>query len=140
MRFRSKKDTWLIALIGFSILSLFVAFAAQLKAGAVGGSIISAAVFVSLSGWCLWMLSSTHYTFGNDALNVQCGPLRWKVPYSQVRLATPTRNPASSPALSLDRLRIDYGAGRFILVSPLDKAGFLGELRARCSNLSLERP
>ena len=38
---------------------------------------------------------------------------------------TETRNPLSSPALSLDRLRIRYGADKHIMVSPDDKTGFL---------------
>ena len=40
----------------------------------------------------------------------------------------PTRNPLSSPALSLDRLRIDYGSGRSIMVSPEDKDKFIGDI------------
>jgi hypothetical protein len=48
-----------------------------------------------------------------------------------IRTVTPTRNPLSSPALSLDRLRIDYGRGRRIMVSPRDPGAFLRELRRR---------
>ena len=36
-----------------------------------------------------------------------------------------TRNPLSSPALSMDRLSIRYGKGRRIMISPADQAGFL---------------
>jgi hypothetical protein len=38
---------------------------------------------------------------------------------------TESRSPFSSPALSLDRLQIDYGAGKSILISPADKEGFI---------------
>jgi hypothetical protein len=43
---------------------------------------------------------------------------------------TPTSNPLSSPALSLDRLRIDYGKGRSVMISPRDKQGFLGAMES----------
>jgi hypothetical protein len=43
----------------------------------------------------------------------------------------PTRNPLSSPALSLDRLRIEYGQGRAIMISPADKGPFLRALEER---------
>ena len=49
-----------------------------------------------------------------------------------IREVRPTTNPLSAPALSLDRLRIDYEEGgrvRSLLVSPKDKEGFLQELR-----------
>jgi hypothetical protein len=42
-----------------------------------------------------------------------------------------TRNPASSPALSLDRLLIRYGGGSEIMVSPADKAGFMAAIKKR---------
>ena len=42
----------------------------------------------------------------------------------------PTRNPAGSPALSLDRLRVQYGQGFFkgVMISPVDRNRFLDEL------------
>jgi hypothetical protein len=70
------------------------------------------------------MLVGTHYTVAGDTLRVACGPFRWKVPIDAIQSVEATRSPLSSPALSLDRLRIHYGKRR-IMVSPSDKAGFL---------------
>ena len=57
------------------------------------------------------------------------GPFRWRVPIDAITAITPTRSALSSPALSLDRLRIEYGE-RAILVSPIYKEGFVRALRA----------
>jgi hypothetical protein len=59
-----------------------------------------------------------------NTLRVACGPFRWKVPIDSIEKVEATRSPLSSPALSLDRLRINYGKRR-IMVSPSDRAGFL---------------
>ena len=51
---------------------------------------------------------------------------------------TPTRNPLSSPALSLDRLRVTHRASsgeRGLLISPADTAGFLAALAEHCPQL-----
>ena len=50
---------------------------------------------------------------------------------SSIAGVRPTRSALSSPALSLDRLRIDHGAGgrRTVLVSPADRAGFVQALQ-----------
>ncbi|MCZ2156874.1 MAG: PH domain-containing protein [Bryobacterales bacterium] len=85
------------------------------------------------------MLASTYYVFEGGILRVRCGPLRWSIPLDHIHRVEPSRNSRSSPALSLDRLRIDYGCGKFVLVSPEDKEGFLREINARRSNKSLER-
>ena len=71
-----------------------------------------------------WLCFSTSYTVTREALLVQSGPFSWVVPLREISSIEPTRNPLSSPALSLDRLRIRYGA-REIMISPADKAGFI---------------
>lgn len=42
-----------------------------------------------------------------------------------------TRNPISSPALSLDRLEIVYNRFDSVLISPADKIDFIAELLHR---------
>ena len=129
--FRSKVDAWLGGvLIATPILAVVSVFTnAVLQDGAV-------LVFVSLLavlpvGLPLWLLCSTRYTLTATELAVRCGPFSWRVPLKDIRAVHPTRNPLSSPALSLDRLRIDYGAGRSIMISPTDRERFLRELEAR---------
>ena len=60
------------------------------------------------------------------------------VPLGEIESVTPSRNPLSSPACSLDRLHVRYrGSKRGVLISPDDKAGFLHELVMRCPDLRL---
>lgn len=129
--FRSKVDAWLGAvLIGAPILAV----ASILRNAIPEGSavILSVALLAVLPvGLPLWLLCSTHYTLTATDLAVRCGPLSWHVPLKDIRTVQPTRNPLSSPALSLDRLRIDYGLGHSIMISPTDRERFLRELDAR---------
>lgn len=118
--FRSKIDWWLA--IPFAI--------------AFGGMLLSAYVSVMLGSWlmlllplaCLaffsWIIFGTFYHIEDDNLLVRSGPFRWRIAIKDIRRIIPTHNPLSSPALSLDRLRIEYGNGRSIMVSPADKEGF----------------
>ena len=82
-------------------------------------------------GLPLWTLLTTHYTIDGTSLHVRSGPFRWTIPLRDIRLITPTRDSTSSPALSLDRLRIEYGGGRVLLVSPREKDTFLRDLQDR---------
>jgi len=77
----------------------------------------------------LWILGGTKYTIAAPMLIVQSGPFRWQIPVAEITRIEPTRNPLSSPALSLDRLRITYGRNRACMVSPRDKDAFIAELR-----------
>lgn len=129
--FRSKVDAWLGAVL---IAAPILAVASILRnAVPAGGAVI---LFVALlavlpAGLPLWLLCSTHYTLTPDELVVRCGPLSWRVSLRDIRAVHPTRNPLSSPALSLDRLRIDYGRGRSLMISPAHRDRFLRELEAR---------
>ena len=124
-RFKSKIDRWLLyLLIAVMVFEVVVMSAAAMQVDSPLEAtvlIIAALVIVGLLGS---MLIGTHYTVDGNTLRIACGPFRWKVPVDAIESVEPTRNPLSSPALSLDRLRIQYGKRR-ILVSPADKAGFL---------------
>ena len=106
-RFKSKIDRWLLILLVVVIVFEVV---------------VTALLIVALIGS---LLIGTHYTVDGNTLRVVSGPFRWKVPIDQIQSVEATRSPLSSPALSLDRLRIRYGTNRQIMVSPADRRGFL---------------
>ncbi len=61
-----------------------------------------------VAAFVLWVLYGTRYTLTDKALTVQSGPFRWVIDLEAISEITPTRNPLSSPACSLDRLHIRY--------------------------------
>jgi hypothetical protein len=74
-------------------------------------------------------------------LRIRSGVLKGDIPIASITSVTPTHNPLSAPALSLDRLAISYEKGghpRLGLVSPKEKAAFLQELSARDPGLRAE--
>lgn len=92
--------------------------------------VLSPALLIG-AGLPLWILAATDYTLEAGELRARSGPFRWRVPLRDITAITPTRSLLSSPALSLDRLRIDYGRGRALMISPADRQGFLGALEQR---------
>ena len=70
------------------------------------------------------------YTIDGNRLIVRSGPLRWRIPISEITAITETRDPISSPALSINRLRIEYGNKKSVLISPRDKDAFLRQIEA----------
>ena len=75
-----------------------------------------------------WLLVDTHYTVSSDLLVIKSGPRVWKIPVSSISSIEQTRDSRSSPALSLDRLKIHYADNSTIMVSPKDKYGLLHAL------------
>lgn len=87
-------------------------------------------------GFVLWIFLSTYYELNDRELVVRSGPFRWHVPLDSIASVRPTRNPLSSPALSLDRLELRYGAGKWLLISPRDRDRFLADLADRAPQVN----
>jgi hypothetical protein len=79
------------------------------------------------------------YGLDDTDLLVRFGVCRQRVPLADITEVRPTHNPLSSPALSLDRLHVQYGPGFFkaVMISPADREGFLDDL-ARSAGLKRE--
>lgn len=137
--FNAKVDTWLLVPIaGSTVVCLSGAWLALSEGGQ--GRWATALILLVSAAIPVWIVLSTSYRLGRTQLRVRCGPFRWTIPLAEIRDVRPTRNPLSSPAPSLDRLRIDYGDRRSVMISPRDKEGFLRELEARTANARRRPP
>jgi membrane protein YdbS with pleckstrin-like domain len=129
--FPSRIDRWLAVVIATSALvSLGAALILPFTVSAALG-ITLAVLLLASAGIQLWLMRATDYTVDGTELRIRCGPFRWRIPLRDIHRVTPTRSPLSSPALSLDRLRIEYGDGRALMVSPADKVGFVAAVEQR---------
>lgn len=137
--FRSKVDVWLgVILIGAAVITVGAVLAVALGGSILSGLVI-APVLIFTAILPLWLLKSTYYVLNDTQLTIHSGPFEWRVRLENIQAITRTRNPLSSPALSLDRLRIDYGPRKSIMISPLDREGFLTELEIQRQNLKREQ-
>jgi len=92
-------------------------------------SLVAAAATILVAGGTpAWIFATTRYDLSGGTLIIRSGPFRWSIPVADIKSITPTRNPLSSPALSLDRLRIEYGRERAVMISPNQKEAFLRAL------------
>jgi len=129
--YRSKVDEWLLVVFAVGALVALGACVPLLIYGSYGEWTL--AVICLVVGLVLpcWVLFSTQYELTSGFLVVRSGPFHWSVPLRQITSVTFTRSPMSSPALSLDRLRIEYSGNRAIMISPEDRRKFVAELKTR---------
>jgi hypothetical protein len=138
--FPSKRDWWIVLLIWVGVIVSVVGGMVPvfLEEGTLGTQILVAGVCLGMDALMLWVLYGTGYTITSDQLLIRCGPFTFPVPLDEIDAVTPTRNPLSSPACSLDRLKIAYSDSmRSIMISPKDKPGFLSTIVQRCPTLML---
>lgn len=140
VRFESRKDAWIAVVLWIAVLAqAFAGVVVLVAGGPLWIRLVGGGFCLLMAGFAVWILRSTEYAVGSEELRIRSGPFRWRVPLREIQEVRPTRNPISSPALSLDRLRIRYEGSRFgILLSPVDRERFLAELEARVPGLTRE--
>lgn len=137
----SKRDVWIVALIWAGILLCLFAASEVLMSPTPLPTKTAIVIACGLAAvFMLWALYSIIYTLTDKHLQIRCGPFRYRVPLADIDSVTPTRNPLSSPAASLDRLLIKWaGERKRVMISPLAKKDFLRDLERRCPQLELKR-
>ncbi|MGY0635120.1 PH domain-containing protein, partial [Luteimonas sp. A478] len=124
--YKSKIDWWLGAVL---VIAMVASLLGALK---VLSDSVWIAALIGGPGLIIPLIALvfTRYVIRDQQLIVCSGLFKWTIPISDISGITPTQDPISSPALSLDRLRITYGKSKSVLVSPRDKAGFLRQIES----------
>ncbi len=128
--YRSKVDAKIAVIVALAALVLIMA-GATIPDPTHGAAFALHIIGLLGLALCVWTLIGTYYVIDATSLVAHSGPFRWTIPLRDIRSVTLSRETRSGPALSMDRLRIEFGAGRVLLVSPRDKSAFLADLVSR---------
>lgn len=131
MKFESKKDLWLGLLIW---IPMIVGTVATIIDG--DGVVISIMVLSLILITVIWF--GTGYYIMSDTLEIKVGPFSSKIDIKEIKSIEDSRNPISSLALSLDRIKIVYGNSRVVLISPKEKELFIEELLKINENIKIK--
>ena len=124
MTFQSKMDSWLVVLIVATSVAVVVAMVPIIMQSQGMQLFIVIPIMMLAAVLPIWLLMTTRYVVDKEMLRIHCGPFRWKIMLDEIESIKATRNPLSSPALSLDRIMIRYRKRGRVMVSPVDKEKF----------------
>jgi len=131
MIYRSKKDLWLFCLVWVAVLAPLAVGLFQMYAGNAEFGWMLVRVGLVTAAAVIFTTCPLNYEIDAGELVARSGVMRWRVPLNSIQEVRASRNPASAPAWSLDRLCVEYvkgGATRTLYISPEDKAAFLLDL------------
>ncbi|WP_042076873.1 PH domain-containing protein [Acinetobacter nosocomialis] len=132
MKFRSKIDWWLLLIFVVITANIIFKIYQEVHHSSIGTN-FSHLMIYSLVILVIWLpVFNTYYVVENNTLIIKSLVFGWKININDITQIEPTHNPLSSPALSLDRLKISYiknGRIAKVMISPKDKEGFLNTLR-----------
>ena len=136
MLHHSKKDWWLVGAVSSAVvipLALGSFFLLSGNPYRIAGFALT--IDGAITALVILLLTyPLNYEITSSELIVRCGLLMNRhIPLASIDEVHPDRNPASAPAWSLDRLRIDYRRDNepaSLLISPADKVSFMQDLMA----------
>lgn len=136
----SKRDTWLVAVLYAAVIAMIVALGTVwTEPGPITTKLGTTAIIGAAGVFSLWLVNGTYYTLRPDGvLLIRAGPIKRTIVLAHITEIVPTRNPLSSPALSLDRLKIRYG-DRAVMISPQHKRAFMQDVASRVDHLEYRR-
>jgi hypothetical protein len=133
-RFRSKVDLWLVVpgATGAAIPGILAV--GRMAEGDPYWVMNLALIAVSFALASVFLVS---YTITDDAMIVRQGPLRYRMPLTRLRELRGTREASAAPALAIDRIEVRTEKGRWLLVSPSDRLGFIQAIQRRVPSIAI---
>ena len=145
MTFKSKIDSWLIIFIAVALLAAPVLIVlnphAPRNPSTMGNGTLIAIVLLATAlpvALITWIFTTTEYTVTETDLVVRSGPMSQKIALASIKKIVKTRSLWSAPALSLDRIEVQYGTFGTIVISPDDKTAFARAIRSRVPAVIVE--
>ncbi|MFB4168868.1 PH domain-containing protein [Virgibacillus sp. JSM 102003] len=90
-------------------------------------------------GFCLmWIWFKTGYTIENNSIKIQYGPFKKYIEIDEIYNIRETKNPFTAPALSMNRVEINYGKYETIQISPKEISLFVGELQKKNPHIQIK--
>ena len=124
LRFPSKVDWWLLAILVLTPIPGVVVVVLGAIAGDSAAVVIGLLTTLGLLALYYAVVWPIEYVIEGDVLEIRAGRMRQRTPLADITRIQRSRNLLASPALSLDRLRIDRSRGAYLLLAPADRAGF----------------
>lgn len=134
MKFRSKIDWWLLLIFIVITANIVIKIYEANHLYSLASNFPHLIIY-SLVILVIWLpIFNTYYVVENNTLVIKSLVFRWKINLNDITQIEPTHNPLSSPALSLDRLKIYYMKNEKIatvMISPKNKEAFLQAINKR---------
>lgn len=131
LNFKSKKDIWLaVSIWGVIILMFFMMITEQIIVVYIVGILNNALL--------LWLWFGTSYKIDDENLIVKNGPFKSTIDIKSIKKLRATKTLLAGPALSIDRIEIQYKRYDFVIVSPKEKNKFIESLLSKNKSIKVD--
>ncbi|NPC91294.1 PH domain-containing protein [Bacillus sp. WMMC1349] len=135
MVFPSKKSIWMSVVVWAIILACILPPILSIDPIGVimlpeilNNKVITTIILLIPAIYLLWVWFGTRYEIQQSTLKVHFGPYKKIIDICAIKTIRRTKNPFIAPALSEDRIEINYNKFESIHISPKDKGAFVRQI------------
>ena len=130
MRFKGKVSWWFYAImIGVAALMIPLIRISAVVDPNTAALIVTSVIFVAVELFSISVVAHNFVELQNEVLLIVFGPIKTKIPYSDIAALLLTNNSSSSLAASLDRIEIKCKHGSNTMISIIEKERFFREIQ-----------
>ncbi|MBA2875128.1 PH domain-containing protein [Thermaerobacillus caldiproteolyticus] len=145
MYFPSKKDIWMAIIIWLSIFVFIIPpiFAIEpigviMLPSILNNKLITMIIMIVPALLLSWIWFDTGYKIEESKIMVKSGPYRKTINIKEISSVRTTKNPFAAPALSMDKIEINYGNFEIVTISPKNKDEFIYQLQKRNPEIQID--
>ena len=138
MKFKGKVSWWFYAImVGIAALLIPLMLVSAVVDPNFSAFVLTSVMFVAVEGFCVSIAAHNFVELQPEMLLIVFGPLKKKIPYSDIAVLLSTNNPSSSLAASLDRVEIKCKHGSNVMISIIEKERFLREIQKYNAHITI---
>lgn len=137
MRFKGKISKWFYGIMIFVAVILIPIIVSAVIDEEVFALVISLVVFTLIEIFCMSIMFCNFAELNSESLLIAFGFIRLSILYSDIEEIRVTKDPSSSLAASFDRIKIQYGNGKNIMISLQDRQEFYREIQKKKSDIRI---
>ena len=94
-------------------------------------------IFALIETFCFSIVLYNYVELNNDSLLISFGFIKVRILYSDIEKISATKDPSSSLAASLDRIKIQTNNGKILMISLYNKQEFYKEIQKKKADIRI---
>lgn len=137
MRLKGKISKWFYGIMIFVAVILIPIIILAIKDKKMLVVVVVLGIFALIETFCFSIVLHNHVELNNDSLLIAFGFIKVRILYSDIEKISATKDPSSSLAASLDRIKIQTNNGKILMISLYNKQEFYKELQKKKADIRI---
>lgn len=137
MRLKGKISKWFYGIMIFVAVILIPIIILAIKDKKMLVVVVVLGIFALIETFCFPIVLHNYVELNDDSLLIAFGFIKVRILYRDIEKISATKDPSSSLAASLDRIKIQTNNGKILMISLYNKQEFYKEIKKKKADIRI---